>query len=285
MARGYPQALSAMPGTLLRLHVASDAPLVRFDFFRQGEAVTFAGSSPWFVGPAPWGSPTANTDFGWTGFGFDVPADWASGAYVAVIVEWDGSGVPPAVTPPSSLYASEGQLLFVLRSADPGSAATILYKFSLFTFHAYNFTGGGAFYRQSLLSVPPDPPGAKVTLLRPGGGTGGDLAYPNPDFYDASLHPQTFLYWDAPFISWLESRGYLLEYATDLDIHADPSLLGNYRLLLSVGHDEYWSEPMRSNVESFVSSGGNVAFFSGNTCWWRVHLVDNDTAMVLPAKR
>jgi hypothetical protein len=71
-----------------------------------------------------------------------------------------------------------------------------------------------------------------------------------------------------------------VEYCTDLDIHSDPGLLPNYRLLLSVGHDEYWSQPLRSNVEAFVSSGGNIAFLSGDTCWWRVHLVDNDTAMV-----
>ncbi|HEV2370592.1 MAG TPA: N,N-dimethylformamidase beta subunit family domain-containing protein [Streptosporangiaceae bacterium] len=262
------------------LHVASDAPKFRFDFFRQGAGVAFAGSSPWFSGPAPGGSPAADADFGWAGFRFDVPADWASGVYVAVIVEWDGIGVPPPVTPPAGLYATDGQLLFVLRSAEPGAAATILCKFSLFTFHAYNITGGGAFYRVGIPSVPPDPPGAKVTLLRPGGGTGGDLAYPDPDLYDPSLHPQTFPFWDAPFISWLEGRGAPIEYCTDLDIHSDQGLLPNYRLLLSVGHDEYWSAPMRSNIESFIASGGNVAFFSGNTCWWRVHLVDNDTAMV-----
>jgi hypothetical protein len=29
-----------------------------------------------------------------------------------------------------------------------------------------------------------------------------------------------------------------------------------------------------------VENGGNVAFFSGNTCWWRVHLVEGNTALV-----
>jgi hypothetical protein len=42
-----------------------------------------------------------------------------------------------------------------------------------------------------------------------------------------------------------------------------------YRLLLSVGHDEYWSGPMRDTVEG-SSPGGNVAFFSGNTSFWQV---------------
>ena len=35
---------------------------------------------------------------------------------------------------------------------------------------------------------------------------------------------------------------------------------------------------MRRNVEVFVENGGNVAFLSGNTCWWRVHLVEGNSA-------
>jgi hypothetical protein len=32
-------------------------------------------------------------------------------------------------------------------------------------------------------------------------------------------------------------------------------------------------------VETFIAAGGNVAFFSGNVCWWRVELLNGDTAM------
>jgi hypothetical protein len=93
---------------------------------------------------------------------------------------------------------------------------------------------------------------------------------------------QTFWHWDALFISWLERRRFEVDYCTDLDIHENlGNFLGAYRLLLSVGHDEYWSEAMRHNVAAFVEQiGGNVGFFSGNTCWWRVHLVDDNTAFV-----
>ena len=37
---------------------------------------------------------------------------------------------------------------------------------------------------------------------------------------------------------------------------------------------------MRRYVEAFVENGGNVAFFSGNTCWWRVHFVEGNAAFV-----
>src|SRR5207248_3969390 len=61
---------------------------------------------------------------------------------------------------------------------------------------------------------------------------------------------------------------------------ADPDFLGRYRLLLSVGHDEYWSKEMRDAVEGFTASGGNVAFFSGNVCWWQVRFENDDRTMV-----
>jgi len=48
---------------------------------------------------------------------------------------------------------------------------------------------------------------------------------------------------------------------------------------LSVGHDEYWSAPMRDHLEKFIGEGGNVAFFSGNTCCWQVRAEDNGSAL------
>jgi hypothetical protein len=47
-----------------------------------------------------------------------------------------------------------------------------------------------------------------------------------------------------------------------------------------VGHDEYWSEGMRNTVESFLSKGGNAAFFSGNTCWWAITLTLDGNSMI-----
>lgn len=87
-------------------------------------------------------------------------------------------------------------------------------------------------------------------------------------------------YWDAPFVAWLERHGYPVEYCTDLDLHEDPGLLSSYDLLLSVGHDEYWSAAMRTHAERFVHDGGNIAFLSANACWWRVHPTDRNTAFV-----
>jgi hypothetical protein len=76
--------------------------------------------------------------------------------------------------------------------------------------------------------------------------------------------------WEQPFVTWAEANGYQLEFAANLDLEKRPEILNQYKLVLSVGHDEYWSTPMRDNIEAFISRGGNVAFFSGNTCCWQV---------------
>jgi hypothetical protein len=65
---------------------------------------------------------------------------------------------------------------------------------------------------------------------------------------------------------------------SDLEFH--PEILKNYQLVLSVGHDEYWSSPMRDNLEKYIKDGGNVAFFSGNTCCWQVRSEDAGRALV-----
>jgi hypothetical protein len=71
----------------------------------------------------------------------------------------------------------------------------------------------------------------------------------------------------------LLANGYRLDYCTDLDLHDDSVALSAYRLLLCAGHHEYWSTEMRDQVEAFIHGGGNIAWFSGNTCWWRVRVL------------
>ena len=83
--------------------------------------------------------------------------------------------------------------------------------------------------------------------------------------------------WEGPFFRWAESQGYAVDVATSTDLHADPLCLAQYKAMLSVGHDEYWSWEMRDAVEEFVDTGGNVAFFSGNNVCWQVRF-DPDVA-------
>ena len=78
--------------------------------------------------------------------------------------------------------------------------------------------------------------------------------------------------WEMPFISWAERQGYGIDVISNADLQEHPAIVDRYELVLSVGHDEYWSGPMRDTVEGFVARGGNAAFFSGNTSLWQVRL-------------
>jgi hypothetical protein len=86
--------------------------------------------------------------------------------------------------------------------------------------------------------------------------------------------------WELPFVRWAEKAGYTIDYAVNSDLEFHPEILKKYKLVLSVGHDEYWSAPMRDNLEKFIAGGGNVAFLSGNTCCWQVRSEDNGRALV-----
>ncbi|CAN5795846.1 large subunit of N,N-dimethylformamidase [soil metagenome] len=70
--------------------------------------------------------------------------------------------------------------------------------------------------------------------------------------------------------AWLEREGYAYELITDLDLHAEPSLLRGFRALMVCGHSEYWTAEARDGVEGFLDAGGDVLWLSGNSLMWRV---------------
>jgi hypothetical protein len=277
--RAYPRAPSIRPGETLTLHVSTDSPRFRVEVYRQGPTLErVADAGPFDGVDVPNGPP--DEDWGWPGYALPVPADWRSGAYLAVLVEIDADGDERAPDR-ATTFGTSGKALFVVRSPHPGAGTSILYKVSTNTFHAYNATGYGSLYAEAVWSRQQPRPGFKVTMRRPGGGAGGDVEPGDPiDAHAPESRRQTFAHWDEPFVSWLEKSGYALDYCTDLDLHLEPDLLAPYALLLSTGHDEYWSQAMRDHIDRFVGAGGNVAYFSGNIAGWRVHVVDDGTAIV-----
>ena len=310
MIWGYPDEASVLPGGRLVLRVSTDAPAFRVEFYRWGAEQVRVGGTGWFAGRAvphhlpfqDWSRPGTGLrgeDLpAWPAYEVPVPAGWTSGVYVGVLVEGEGGvegegdGDGPAGTGGALLDRRDGTLLFVVR----GAGAPLLYKVPLFTYHAYDQVdaagfdpargvdpgrgeGGWCLYtvpaaRHLPVAVPP-----AVSLHRPGGGTGGTpWDHFNVDPFAPGLR-QTFAHWDAPFVGWLERQGYEVDYCTDLDLHREGgALLAGRRLLVSAGHDEYWTAAMRDAVHGFVSAGGNVTFFGGNTCWWRLEL-DGDLAI------
>jgi hypothetical protein len=274
--RLYPQQASVFPGEALRLCVSTDRDGQGFhvDFYRQGETLVWMGRLAGQVGQhAPDGPVDA--DWEWPPYVFPVPGDWPSGAYVALLSDGGGTEVPPV--PPVIAHGDyrDSRALFVVKSADPGRDTCILFKVALNTYQAYNFTGGGSLYTWANV----------VSMRRPGGGLGGLTTFTpetggccgDDDVYDPTTLRQTFGHWEARFIAWLERAGMAVDYCTDVDIHCEATvprpLLGDYELVLCVGHDEYWSVAMRANLTSFRDRGGNIAIFSGNTCYRQVEFL------------
>lgn len=290
MLRGYPEQPSPVAGGSLALHVSTDAPEFRVEILRCGAVLTPCGGSGWLPGvdapphraDADWGKPGVGVDgeplIPWPAYRLEVPAEWPPGAYVALLVEGDGSGRDASDPDRTTPDGRDARALFVVRP--PAPTARILYKLPLLTYHAYDMVDGERWspdtnrgtwciYSDDLPPGTAEPPA--VGLHRPGGGTGGvpfDLR--NFDPFDPTPR-QTFAHWDWRFLGWLERNGYAVDVCTDMDLHVHgPALLDGHRLLVSAGHDEYWSDEMRTAVEGFVAGGGNLAFFSGNTMWWRI---------------
>jgi hypothetical protein len=280
MIRGYPRFPSLFPGETLVLHVSTTSPRFRVAFFRQSarlEPMQVAFSAMLDGVHLPDGPP--DRDWGWPAYQFAVPSDWPSGVYVAMLIEIaaDGSEIVPDS---DTTFATSAKALFVVRHRGAVPLGTVLYKVSWATFAAYNGTGYGSLYTESVWSREQPNPGFKVTWRRPGCGTGGDvMPGDSEDYYDTSSRRQTFEHWDAPLVRWLEQDSHAMHYCTDWDLHRDPELLHPYSLLLSVGHDEYWSDAMRAALDAHVDRGGNLAFFSGNISGYRIHFTDDDTAI------
>jgi hypothetical protein len=276
MIQAYPDALSVVAGGTLVLHVGTDHPQFRVVLFRQGATLDQVYDYGWtqtlHVGFNPGG---ADVDWGWDGYPFAIDPAWPSGAYIAMLWERDANGVETG--PDGGVSTSDGQFgkaLFVVRSAAPAWRTTMLYRVPIATYHAYNATGGGALYN-GLASVGLP----RVTMHRPGGGTGGhvtdfeQLGKGDMDEFDAASSRQTFEHYDAKFIRWMEKAGIQPDYCADIDCHGPGGLaqMAPYGVVISVGHDEYWSAEMKANLSAYVAQGGNLAMFSGDTCWWRIH--------------
>lgn len=182
-------------------------------------------------------------------FTYTVPDTWTSGVYLVTLTN-------------EQKYQS--YLTFVVR--DDQRTADLLYQQSVTTYQAYNDypvgTGKGLYEFNSFGAKVPATTtirAAKVSFDRPyadGNGSG--------QFGGNSWN------WERYYIGWLEKSGYDVTYSTDLDTHANGARLLAFKGFLSVGHDEYWSDPMRNAVTAARDAGVGLGFFGANTGYWQV---------------
>jgi hypothetical protein len=242
---GYTNQLSYRPGETVDLHVSTTARKFSIEVARLGaqtEVVYTKTDLPGASYPIP--EDASSNGCRWpASFQLAVPADWKSGYYNVRLRVTDAGGKFVG----RNRRSAEADAFFIVRPAEAARTTPILIQLCTNTYNAYNNWGGGSFYafhgRANLQ-------GHRVSFDRPLEGL--------------------FRQWELPFVAWAEQNGYGLDYCANSDLEFHPELLDHYKLVLSVGHDEYWSAPMRDRLEAFIARGGNVAFLSGNTCCWQV---------------
>jgi hypothetical protein len=276
MTRCYAWPLTVSSGTELILHVSTEATSFGVRLYRCGSTVEEAASdaSVHEGRDLPLGRP--DEAWGWPRIAVTVGAELADGVYVAVPVPVGADGsLPPLEAGPEVLTRPDGALFVLRRQRD--AAPSVLFKLPTATYAAYNQLGGASLYAGVHWTRDWSGQGYVASLQRPGnGGVGGQVMQGDaPDAYHRSSRRQTFAHWDAPFVAWLEGHGYEVGYCTDFDLHDDPHLLDDITLLLSCGHDEYWSIEMRRRVLEFVDGGGNVCFFAGDVACFVVEIAAN----------
>jgi hypothetical protein len=271
LAYCWPQSVVAGEPVSLHLSAPGGAAETAVEVVRDGaepETVWRAGSVPVDPLPVPGDAPEAGC--GWPSV-LTIPTSvgWSSGCYV----------VRTGDDPPSAF--------FVLRPDAPTPGAPLL-KLATNTWNAYNDAGGLNLYTGAV-HASAERPLAAGFLAKPA--EAGERVVEDVDSYIAYTGDHDLSMWhgmagwagqERRFALWAERAGITLDYATDADLDRPDAaeLLDQHRLLLSIGHDEYWTWAMRDAVEGFVAGGGNVAFLSGNTCYWQVRLEDDARRMV-----
>ncbi|MBX4968598.1 DUF4082 domain-containing protein [Rhizobium binae] len=271
--QGFATEISTNVGQTVDFKIATDSTHYRIDIYRMGyygglgarkvdsieQQLTTAQIQP---------HPIVDMSLGLIDCGnwsvsasWQIPTDAVSGVYFAKLVREDG-------TEDASIIP------FVVR--DDASTSNIVFQTSDTTWQAYNAWGGASLYYGEVPVDPANmigylPPNCSCGLQAIGRASA--VSYNRPIITTTSpiggSHDYIFGA-ESSAISWLEQNGYDVSYISGVDAARSGSLLLNHDAFLSVGHDEYWSAEQRANVEAARDAGVNLAFWSGNECYWKV---------------
>lgn len=249
---GYANLTSVAQGGTINFMVRTSEPTYNIYFYR---------NTTWYVSPKLTVTNLVGQNYsypadayavgcGWpVAYTLNVPTNWPSGVYMAKLV-------------PNSAPSKYWLVPFVVREDQPGSTSKILFQCSVNTWQAYNNWGGKCLYQSGSTGGIASP---IVSFDRPYANTASSVRG-SGEYY----------IWESYLDRFLESQEVTLEYCTNVDLHADPTLLSHYNLFLSVGHDEYWSPQMYDHAEQFRDASGSIAFLGANEVYWRVDFGNNN---------
>jgi hypothetical protein len=243
---GYTSQTSVMVGSTINFAVSTVTSSFNADIYRlgwyQGIGARLMQSITNIPGKSyPVPTPQAKTGLvaaKWpAAFSLQVPSIWVSGMYIARLTNTNGEQV---------------YVPFVVKS--PVKSDLVLVH-SANTDEAYNVWGGTSLY-QDFTQKMPNGRAYKVSFDRP--------------FYSSQGMGNIF-YWEYPMVRWLEQNGYNVSYLSDEDVNnSQTNTLLGYKGIVIAGHSEYWSMPMRNNLQKAINSGVSLAMFGANDIYWQI---------------
>jgi hypothetical protein len=173
-------------------------------------------------------------------------SDWPSGAYVARLTWGAHSDYAP----------------FVLRPTRLGQAPVLVVE-PTNTWHAYDDVDGDSWYL--------NPAVHRIDLTHPFASSRVN-GKPVP----AGL-PEQFQHFDVGFLRWYSHSGYRADFISDDDLERISSArqLSHYRLIVFEGHEEYVTPHTFDLITAYRNAGGNLAFLSANSFFYRVKVSGN----------
>ncbi len=272
---GYFDRLSYAPGSTAALHTSCRVDHYDIEVRRWGGPVVWSQRDlPGVEQPTP-SDADANGCHWPVAVGVPIGDDWHSGFYIATVI---ARGAPSD--------RAVGHAGFVVRGGPHRAKALLVLATN--TYNAYNSWGGRSLYTGGS-RVSFDRPFGRGMLIRQETERDDRKARPRfrgeePDAdgliyqqyrfangYPGFMSSAGWFTYERRFVEWAEAAGIDLDYAVSSDLE-DPSTVVGYDLIVSVGHDEYWSAAQRSTLERHIGGGGNFASFSGNTMFWQVRL-------------
>lgn len=250
---GYAGSQSVLPGQSFRLYVSTTAKSFRVDAFRFGWYSGHEARLVWESGRVGGRQQTA--------------VDIAPGTHM-VTAPWRPTMTVSTKGWPVGSYllrldASTGAERYVpITVRSPSTAGKVVILNDNTTWQAYNTWGGYSLY-QGPDGLPSDR-GYAVSFNRPYDGDGAVL----------------FLAFDQAAIALAEHTGVPLAYETDVDLDQHPGLLKGARAVISLGHDEYYSQAMRNALMAARNAGTNLAFLGANAIYRHIRFASGDRVVI-----
>jgi hypothetical protein len=251
---GFASQVSAVAGDEVTLFVNTISPTVQVQAYRMGYYQALGGRLihqsqvvPGRQQPPPLFTAGVNTV---------SCSNWSPTLTLRVDHTW-----PPGNYLLKLIGAGGLQQYVPLTVRDDTSTAAFVLQNSVTTWQAYNLWGDYSLYYG-------DVPGGGQDFANRARIVSFDKPYPktwaqgSADFFGNEF----------PLLYQMESLGLDMTYWTDVDLHARPHLLANHKCLLSLGHDEYWSTPMRDGAQAALAGGTNLAFLGANACYRQIRM-------------